>query len=82
VTGPEASDDAVKIMSSNWESFCAWLDCQTQWRVLLGMAGLVWLGLDYDACKAVLDDRAASSRVFADLRYMERIALPILNEAG
>jgi hypothetical protein len=69
------------IMPCNWPSFLAFLECSTQWRVAATMAGLFWVGLDYGACKAVLEDQAADRHVFADIRHMEREALPILNEA-
>ncbi|KGE01004.1 hypothetical protein JL39_07625 [Rhizobium sp. YS-1r] len=74
-------DDEMEIMPANWDSLMAFLECQTQWRVAAGMAGLVWFGLDYVACKLVLDSIDADTEVFADLRVMEAAALPVLNEA-
>lgn len=68
-------------MPANWPSLMAFLDCQTQWRVAAGMAGLVWFGLDYAACKLVLDAEELGPDVFRDLRVIEAAALPILNEA-
>lgn len=73
-------DEMIEIMPNNWESFTAFIACQTQWRMLAGMAGVVWTGLDYPSCKLVLDDRKAKRGVFADVRRMESAALPILNE--
>lgn len=67
-------------MPNNWESFTAFIACQTQWRMLAGMAGVLWTGLDYGSCKLVLDDRNATQDVFSDVRIMESAALPILNE--
>nr|WP_279290439.1 DUF1799 domain-containing protein [Rhizobium skierniewicense] len=72
--------DELEIMPSAWDSFMAFLACQTQWRVEMGMGGLLWLGLNYPACKLVLDDIGAPAGVFADLRVMEAAAMPILNE--
>lgn len=69
------------VMPCNWPSFLAFLECSTQWRVAATMAGLFWVGLDYGACRAVLEDMDCDRRVFADIRHMEREALPILNEA-
>lgn len=80
VAVPREPDEAVKIMPTNWPSFLAFLDCSTQWRVASGFGGLAWLGLDYTACRQVLDDIAAPAGAFADIRIMERAALPILNE--
>ncbi|WP_440410617.1 DUF1799 domain-containing protein [Neorhizobium petrolearium] len=75
------TDDAMEIMPANWDSLMAFLECQTQWRVAAGTAGLVWLGLDYLACKLILDSVSADGKAFADLRIMEAAALPVLNEA-
>lgn len=69
-------------MPANWPAFTAFLACSTQWRVAGTMAGLAWVGLDYAACRLVLDDMQSPPGVFADLQVMERAALPILNETG
>lgn len=69
----------VEIMPTAWNSFMAFLSCQTQWRVAVGVSGILWLGLDYTACKHVLTDIEAAAGTFADLRVMEAAALPILN---
>lgn len=75
----DAQSEDLGIMSSNWASFTAFLACQTQWRTVAGVAGLIWVGLDYMACKLVLDDLKAPARVFSDLRFMEQAALAVLN---
>lgn len=72
--------EMMEIMPNNWESFTAFIACQTQWRMLAGMGGVIWTGLDYGSSKLVLDDRNAKPGVFADVRRMESAALPILNE--
>ena len=92
---PLSEDDEalLAIMPNAWESFCAFLECQTQWRAVAGMGGLVWLGLDYSACREILAPRRSSrsrrrpspripSRIFDDLRLMEAAALPVLNEVA
>ncbi|MGN7715348.1 DUF1799 domain-containing protein [Agrobacterium radiobacter] len=78
-TAPKAEDD-IQIMANAWESYIALRACETQWRVAVGLAGLIWLGLDYPACRLVLEDIGAPAHVFADLRYMEGVALRVLNE--
>lgn len=78
-TAPKVEDD-IQIMANAWDSYIALRACETQWRVAVGLAGLIWLGLDYPACKLVLDDISAPAHVFADLRYMEGVALRVLNE--
>ncbi|MFD1330260.1 DUF1799 domain-containing protein [Mycoplana ramosa] len=80
ISQPSNSGDVLEIMPTNWRSLMAFLECQTQWRVAAGMAGLIWLGLDYSACKLVLDSLGAPAGIFADLRFLETCALPILNE--
>lgn len=81
VAVPREPEEAVEIMPANWPSFLAFLDCSTQWRVAAGgFGGLAWLGLDYTACRHVLDDIAAPAGTFSDIRAMERAALPVLNE--
>ncbi len=78
-TTPKVEDD-IQIMANAWDSYIALRACETQWRVAVGLAGLIWLGLDYPACRLVLEDIGAPAHVFADLRYMEGVALRVLNE--
>ncbi|MCZ7933519.1 DUF1799 domain-containing protein [Agrobacterium leguminum] len=73
-------EDDIQIMASAWDSYIAFRACETQWRMVIGLSGLIWLGLDYPACKLVLDDIGAPAHIFADLRYMEGVALRVLNE--
>lgn len=63
------------------------LACETQWRGI-GRFGLpiLWSGLDYASAAALLSmrprfeqQRHPSARLMADLRVMERAALPIMN---
>lgn len=70
----------LDIMPRNWPSLLAFLACQTHWRVLATMGGLIWLGLDYGAARGALDEAGLPSSRMADLRVMEAAALPILNE--
>nr|WP_066877566.1 DUF1799 domain-containing protein [Sinorhizobium saheli] len=79
---PEDETDeegVVSIMACNWSSFIAFRACETQWRVVATMAGLIWIGLDYTACQIVLEQLDAPAYIFADLHAMEEAALPILN---
>ncbi|MGD9476148.1 DUF1799 domain-containing protein [Shinella sp. G-2] len=68
-------------MPQNWSSLLAFLACQTQWRVVATMGGLIWLGLDYAAARAALEELGLPLSRMADLRALEAGALPILNEA-
>ncbi|MGV1784546.1 DUF1799 domain-containing protein [Agrobacterium sp. A3-95] len=76
---PDVEED-IQIMPTAWDSYIAFRACETQWRMAIGMSGVIWLGLDYPACRLVLDDIAAPAHVFADLRYMEGVAMRVLNE--
>lgn len=75
-------DGAVEVMLTNADTMRAWLACATQWRCAVGMAGLVWLGLDYAAVDVVLarGSFADPDGVFADLQLMEDEALAAFGE--
>ena len=78
----ELEAEVLNIMPANHASFAAWLECQTQWQCLQTKEGLLWQGLRYRDVREVLDDLEAPRHVFADIRDMERAALPILNEVN
>lgn len=78
-TSPATAEEVLEIMPNCWESLMVFLNCQTQWRFEIGMAGLVWGGLVYRDVREVLDDMKASAHVFGDIRVMEAEALRILN---
>jgi hypothetical protein len=63
------------------ELFCA---LGTQWRILSGMGGVQWQGIDYQSIEGVLRLKAISPddwpALFNDLRIMERAALEVLNK--
>lgn len=71
--------EAIEIMASNRDSMLGFLAVETQWRVAAGMAGLIWLGLDYSAVDVAMRRQALPDAVFADLQTMEAAALPVLN---
>lgn len=82
VTAPAAKRQTdLEIMPRNWSSLLAFLACQTHWRVVATMGGLIWLGLDYTAARGALDEAGLPIARMADLRAIEAAALPILNEA-
>ena len=72
-------NEAFNIMAKNNDSMLAWLNVETQWRVLASMAGLIWIGLDYSAIDVALRRLSLPDAVFGDLLVMEEAALPILN---
>ncbi|MDR5655410.1 DUF1799 domain-containing protein [Ruixingdingia sedimenti] len=67
-------------MPVNWSSVCAFLACETQWRAVATLAGVIWLGLDYPAVDVVLRRQGAPDAVFADLQIMEAAALEVFAE--
>lgn len=73
-------EPAFDIAEANWESLLFFLACDTQWRVVLGMAGLLWIGLDYTACDVIARRMQVPDEAFLDLKIMEGAALPELND--
>lgn len=73
-------DLAFEVAEANWESLLFFLACDTQWRVVLGMAGLLWIGLDYTACDVIARRMQVPDEAFLDLKIMEGAALPELND--
>lgn len=75
-------DGAIEIMQVNADTMRVWLGCTTQWRAAVGLAGLVWLGLDYAAVDVVLRRLAPENpdTVFADIQVMEDAALEAFAE--
>ncbi len=82
-----SEDDVVQhfdVWPENAETLGLFLRAGTQWRVVAGMGGGQYLGLDYAGVEAMLrlarvPDRRA---VFEDLQLMERAALQVLNGKG
>lgn len=73
-----------EVWQENWDSFSLFVGAETQWTVGVGMAGVLWVGLDYDRLETVMRlrgiPRRERSRLFADVQIMERAALPVLND--
>ncbi len=77
---PEALE-AFELWPENLEAYRLFIALETQWRVAVGMAAAVHLGLDYVAAEAVMRMRRVKDRAVAleDLRAMEAAVLPLLN---
>lgn len=71
--------DAIKVWDVNRDAVWLFLDLETQWRAVIGLRGLIWLGLDYVAAEALMRardfGRKRRGRLLEDLRVMEREAL-------
>ncbi|MEN9671433.1 MAG: hypothetical protein RL018_1710 [Pseudomonadota bacterium] len=95
ITTPEAAEwlaqinpviekQDFEVLPENLMAVQVFLAMQTNWRVIAGMAGIVWQGLDYSALPAVFQLMAIPKKqhpaLFQDLRLMEAEAVPILNK--
>lgn len=73
------------VWEDNWRAVSLFAGLATQWRMHMGMAGVYYQGLDYNAVEAALRlervPRSAWQETFRDLQTMERAALPLLNES-
>lgn len=69
-------------MPANWTSLTTFIACQTQWVAELGMAGLIWIGMDYPGVDVVLRRSRIEDpdAVFADIQIMEGEALDVFAE--
>ncbi len=54
------------VLPENWHAVCAFVRMSDQWRVVMGMGGMHWLGLDFAALPVVL--AATKQRVAEHLR--------------
>ena len=56
--------------------------CQTQWRVIIGVGVVQYQGLDYTAVESVVNLQKIDDFNFDDLRLIEAGALGVLNGNG
>lgn len=81
-TDPQEDIGGFEVFHENWDIVCAFLACETQWNVAAGLAGLIWLGLDYSGVKVALSHLKLDGIDFGLLQEMERAAIEELSEAG
>lgn len=79
--GKPAPDQGFEIWPDNAPVIQAFCSLSTQWRLLAGISGAMYQGLDYQAIPVVLRllNLPDTPDLFNDLRAMELAALPILN---
>lgn len=77
---PQPTEEAFEVQPANWKSVIAFLACETQWRAVAGMAGVIWLGLDYGATDVVLRRMQVGDEEFAAIQVMETEALEVFGE--
>ncbi len=79
----ELDRDTCEVHSDNETAALAFLALRTQWRLVPGLAGAAFLGLDYAAIPPVLEllqvPRKQRAALFGELQMMEQAALPELN---
>lgn len=72
----DEDEERVAVWDVSWRSLVAFLDCDTQWRIVVaGFGGAARLGLDYAGVDALLRRRGLPDDAFEDLIAMERAAL-------
>lgn len=85
----EKPPESFGVWAENWRVVTAWLDVQTQWRLvalgggLAGGAQLIHVGLDYAGVSAWIElfvPFRKRREVMAGLQLMERAALAALHE--
>ncbi|MDR5655429.1 DUF1799 domain-containing protein [Ruixingdingia sedimenti] len=75
-----AASEGFEVMPVNWPAVTAFLGCETQWRCAAGLAGLIWLGLDYGAVDVVMRRCGLADEVFTDIQLIEQAALDVFSE--
>lgn len=74
-------DVLFEVFSDCAEPVMIFLKMSTQWRIIAGFSGALYLGLDYTALDFLLKIEKVKdcAAVFADIQLMERAALTQLN---
>lgn len=75
-----ADGEVFEVWKENWESLRAFRALETQWRAIAGLAGIIWLGIDFNAADVVLRRFNSPDHVFEDLIAMEDAALAVFAE--
>lgn len=73
-----------EVEQENLTAVHVFVAMQTNWRVVAGMGGVVYQGLDYPSLQSVANmlgiKRKTLPDLFSDIQIMEAAALPLLNE--
>lgn len=78
----EVPDEEDGLWAEHLPAYAAFIAVSTQWRVVAGSAGLIFLGLDYAAVDVglVRAGIATTPDLWANLRGIENGAVAALNE--
>nr|WP_255487150.1 DUF1799 domain-containing protein [Oceanospirillum sediminis] len=81
---PEDSPpEHMDVLPENWLALQIFLQCQTQWRVIAGMGGAFYQGLDYPSVDVVIRLQAPKKKrrkTFQAVQLIEQGALSRINE--
>lgn len=82
---PPVKDRNCKVWRENWRSVLFFSNfCQTQWRYVGGMGGVMATGLDHTAVLADLRTLRLQQEdfdgLYADVRLMEHEALKVMSK--
>lgn len=71
-----------EMWPENWEALLTFLSVKTQWRVIAGMGGAIYQGIDYTSLIEVIKlnvKKNKRSQMFKDVQFIELGALSELN---
>lgn len=76
------SADEPELWTEQAEAFRVFAACQTQWRIVAGMSGAAYQGLDYGAVESVMRMHAIedTAECLDQIQALERGALEVLNK--
>ncbi|MAF43069.1 MAG: hypothetical protein CMI54_02710 [Parcubacteria group bacterium] len=82
IEGPAEEEPVFNVWPEHAKALDIFLKCSTQWRVIAGMGGAVFQGIDYTALKAVIDLFCDENprELFTDVCHIERGALTAYKE--
>lgn len=76
--------EEVDVWPENWKAWTLFCRVSTQWRIVSGLAGAGYTGLDYPAVYPLLDqiaiDKQEWMELFEDVQVLESAALARISE--
>jgi hypothetical protein len=76
-------EDDFEMWPEHWDAWQVFLSCATQWRILVGLGGMRYQGLDYIGVESVMRFKGIKDEdreeVFAHLQVLEEEALKVIN---
>lgn len=84
LSGEDEQDAVFELWQENWDSWLFFLAVSTQWTVVAGMGGIVYVNLNHCAIESNMNMRGIGRNMRAklcdDLLVIERAALQELNK--